>query len=562
MFDFLTFGRRAPENPLASLKAVTLWMKELPLGDVYTAHDRVVRGLVEFNESDEPLSKERLQILMHIDENAREMQQGLCSQYLINPRMSKSAESRLWNAVYSYYWEVTRGYHAFIMDYVANPGGSKIKPLIPLITARAIHDFSRIFKWRYFRYEKVEEKLWKRLHNLYHFAEFEEFERDRMPLYGTESPDSSCADEYMQALMLDTLNSGGLYPKQIELASSWLESWSHLLQLDKLYDPARHVFYVNLGESGGGRRIRKGAGNEMCRYWGSDVLSRHILQIKDSLHDGGVPAQLGLTEDCKLPACLELLEYALLQWNVQVKRVRRKHERSRVMKSIEVVNGLPEICAQLKHDNEPAGAKGSLDEVELSYEEMVDVRLYGFVTERTLKKLATKTEKANKLVHHERWVMENESEKGYGATVEEVSKDWVRLGKLVGLRPERTRHWRVGVVRRLHKLSSSQRRVGIELLSETAVTVLLHPKQTQSSGYVVDGIDAVDATLPVAAIYLPRDLNAGEHGSLVMDGVEYAMDRPFRLSAGGKSYLIRLKDVVEKGSDWLRAGFEVVSKSG
>ena len=561
MFDFLTFGRRTPEDPLASLKAVTLWMKELPLGDVYTAHDKLVRGLVEFNESGKPLTKERLQVLMHIDENAREMQQGLCSQYLLNPRMSKGTESRLWNAVYSYYWEVTRGYHAFIMDYVANPGGSKIKPLIPLITARAIHDFSRIFKWRYFRYEKVEEKLWKRLHNLYHFAEFEEFERERTPLYGAENGGSSCADEYVQALMLGTLNSGGLYPKQIELVSVWLEGWSRLLPLDKLYDPARHIFYVNLGQSGGARRIRKGAGDAMFRYWGTDGLTRHLLELKESLHGGAAPARLGLTEDCKLPACLELLEHVLLEWNAQVKRVRRKHLRSRVMKSIEVVNGLPDICAQLKHDNEPAQKKGGSDDGELSYEEMVDVRLYGFVTERTLKKLASRADKADKPVHHERWVMEDESERGYGATVEEVSKDWVRLGKLVGLRPERTRNWRVGVVRRLHRLSSSQRHVGIELLSDTAVTVLLHPKQSQSSGYVVDGIDTVDATLPVAAIYLPRDLAAGEHGSLLMDGVEYAMDRPFRLSAGGKSYLIRLKDVVEKGSDWLRAGFEVISKS-
>ena len=94
MFDFLTLGRRIPQDPLANLKAVTLWMKELPLGDVYAAHDKVVRGLVEFNEAEKPLTRERLQVLMHIDETAREMQQSLCQQYHINPRMTKGAESR------------------------------------------------------------------------------------------------------------------------------------------------------------------------------------------------------------------------------------------------------------------------------------------------------------------------------------------------------------------------------------------------------------------------------------------------------------------------------------
>jgi cyclic-di-GMP-binding protein len=77
---------------------------------------------------------------------------------------------------------------------------------------------------------------------------------------------------------------------------------------------------------------------------------------------------------------------------------------------------------------------------------------------------------------------------------------------------------------------------------------------------VVDGIDALDGALPVAAIYLPRD-TGGEHGSLVMESAEYSMGRVFELSANGKSYPIRLKEVMEKGVDWLRAGFDVLSRS-
>jgi hypothetical protein len=182
------------------------------------------------------MSKERLQVLMHLDEHARDMQFSLCSQYLRNPRMSKVIESRLWTAIHAFYWEITRGYHAFLMDFVANPGGSKIQATVPTITARAIRGFSDIFKWRYFRYEKVEEKLWLRLHNLYRISEFDGFQNNRFKLYPNDVSPSSCTEEYAQALLLSPLGAGSLTPKQIEMVDHWLDNWSEQTTLDTSYN--------------------------------------------------------------------------------------------------------------------------------------------------------------------------------------------------------------------------------------------------------------------------------------------------------------------------------------
>ncbi len=158
MFGFFK-RKKGEEDPLSDLKTVSRWMQELPAGDIYTAQEQVVQSLIQFNHAGLPMSKDRLQVLMHLDNQARDMQYSLCVQYLRNPRMSKVIESRLWTAIHAFYWEVTRGYHAFIMDFVANPGGSKIQPAIPQIAGRAIRGFADNFKWRYFRYEKVEDKL-------------------------------------------------------------------------------------------------------------------------------------------------------------------------------------------------------------------------------------------------------------------------------------------------------------------------------------------------------------------------------------------------------------------
>lgn len=210
MFGF--FKRKSSsaddQDPLSDLKTVSRWLENLPTGDIYSAQEQVVQNLIQFNHAGLAMSRDRLLALMHLDEQARDMQYSLCLQYLRNPRMSKVIESRLWAAIHAFYWEITRGYHAFLMDFVANPGGSRIQQHIPLIAARALRGFGDIFKWRYFRYERAEEKLWLRMHNIFRISEFDSFQQNRLKLYEQESAPSSCMDEYSRALLLSPLGTG------------------------------------------------------------------------------------------------------------------------------------------------------------------------------------------------------------------------------------------------------------------------------------------------------------------------------------------------------------------
>ncbi len=572
MFDFLPFGRKKqpPADPLSNLRGATVWMHELPMGDTFSAHEKVVKALSEFNEKAEPPGLDRLQVLMHIDEGAQELQHSLVRQYLQNPRMSRQMESRLWNAIFAFSWQMARAYHIFIMSYVGDPNNSEIRHEIPLITARAIRHFAMQAKWRYFRYEAVGVKLWKHVHNLYRLAEYEEFGRKNFLLYPQCQHTSSCAEEYLQLLSLDVLNTNSLFPKQIEMADLWLDTWSATLKLEKTFDPERHVFCINLGEDKGPRRLRKPMADGMLRYWGSDELMARVEQTKDALRNGEAPVRLGLGEDCRLPACLEFIDRITQQWAPSGEgRARRKQERVAKVKLIDVAKDYLEICAMVKQDNEALSPRLQEDDqkVKISYEEMLDVRLYGFVTQRTQAKLEQASRQSQgavqlrpKEAHHERWLMENESSTGFGATVDAVEKDWIRLGKLVGLRPERSQNWVVGVVRRLSLLESGQRNVGIEVLSSKPVTVTLRATKPRHSGYTIDGVDAVDIVLPVSALYLGANNESKNGVSLILDSVEYAPGRHFELSARSRSYSIALGGVIEKGDDWLRASFEVLKK--
>jgi hypothetical protein len=314
----------------------------------------------------------------------------------------------------------------------------------------------------------------------------------------------------------------------------------------------------------GARRVRRVEPGETKRYWDTFRLKEHMDEIRAQLTQGEVPAKLGLTEDCKLPACLELLDRVAALWSPTAKRVQRAHERRRVMKQIEVVRGMPDICAQVKLDNEAAAAqrKGRDEASNLSYAEMLDVHLYGFVTKRTQVKLGQERDSkaGSTSAPHERWVMENESEVGYGALIDVAADDWVRLGKLVGLKPERKGNWSVAVIRRLAHVTPTQHAVGIEVLSDSPVALMLRAHHNQETGYTIDGIDAVDVVLPTPALFLKGDATSGQADTLLIQSAEYAAGRALWFNARGKTYNITLKQVVERGDDWLRVAFRVLSQ--
>ena len=79
MFGFFK-RKKSEEDPLSDLKTVSRWMQELPAGDIYTAQEQVVQSLIQFNHAGLAMSKERLQVLMHLDDQARDMQYSLCIQ--------------------------------------------------------------------------------------------------------------------------------------------------------------------------------------------------------------------------------------------------------------------------------------------------------------------------------------------------------------------------------------------------------------------------------------------------------------------------------------------------
>jgi hypothetical protein len=145
------------------------------------------------------------------------------------------------------------------------------------------------------------------------------------------------------------------------------------------------------------------------------------------------------------------------------------------------------------------------------------------------------------------WRVKDLSSKGYGLLVDKAAADAVMLNGVIGIRNQATGGWILAtVVRKLADRVRGEILAGVEVLSYRPLPVQLVP---------VEGGRTIDA------LYLPGFDSTGKLDSIVIRVADFKATTPFRLAAGGSTYRIRLNRIAKKGADWIRARFEIESKS-
>ncbi|MDQ1315743.1 MAG: hypothetical protein QG662_1852 [Pseudomonadota bacterium] len=541
-----SFGKEGDDSS-ASIKETTLWLENLPLGDPLKSQQAISGELKRLNENPTQSTKAHLAIFMLLDEKSHDLQDTLIHQYLSNPRMSRQAESRLWHAVYGLYLEVAMGYHNFVRQ-LDDPaaGNDQRDELIPLLTLRAIRTLGQLLKWRAVRYLPANKKIWGRLQNLYRIAENRGFHRQPQLAYAEDASDDSCEAAYLHILMLNQANSGTLYPRQIDLLDRWLYGWRSMLQLDNRLDARIHNFVVDLSADHGPRRVRKPDIKKPLRFWSTAVLLQRLREIQVALKEGHAPAQLGLTENARAAESLELLDHLLQHWSPLASRERRRAPRAPAKHLIDVTHGLGGMIAQFKAAE--IQAADSSHDAGLSQIEAEDVRVYGFVTERTRESVSrSKAQAALDSPDVERWVMQDESECGYGTIVKPNDRDWLRIGALIGVKSHGIGEWRVGIVRRLSRINDDSSSVGIETMMAPPSLVTLFNTAAPNPG----------ASQMHSSLWLAGDNSQPE--SLLIDPLHYKPGETFRIEGIPGRERVAMGIPIERSEGWMRVAIKPVN---
>jgi hypothetical protein len=187
-------------------------------------------------------------------------------------------------------------------------------------------------------------------------------------------------------------------------------------------------------------------------------------------------------------------------------------------------------------------------------EEILDIKLYGFVTERTKASLSQRALNAGQVDAYERWPIHDLSERGAGVMLRNDDSDWLKMGKLLAMRRDPGEDWRLGVVRRITRIDADWRKIGVEFISQHPELATLEPDAPSTLSYTVDD----GGLLPSSQASLALLLSYGEATLLLLESAKYGHGKTYRLrSSDGEAQHIRLDAVRDRGDGWLLTTYTV-----
>jgi hypothetical protein len=363
--------------------------------------------------------EKRVEVLLLVDAAAEEHVRKVLREYLAPGRLTRFQENRLWSAVHGY-WSQAALAMAQVVDLFLQgaKGVERARDRLPPLLTHALRALGQQIKWAYFRYGPNDPAVWGTFNRVYGFAEARDLSKAEGGAAGTPR------QAFLRGLMLAASAPESLLPAQLDAAEKLIARLAGTLQIAAAgSDDA--PFWTDVQRSmvplRASRILQPGPG---VRFFGAGPALSELTALRDRLRSSSAPqADIGIGAPLERDDALELLEHLTKCWAAQAPE--RRHRRHAVKSRLSVANGLSGVIEVL--------------------DESASLSFDGSGAEN--------------------WIVENVSAGGFGALVAQTKGDWLRVGALLALQPEGGRNWLVGVVRRVHKTSGAQARVGIETLS-------------------------------------------------------------------------------------------------
>jgi hypothetical protein len=499
------FAKKA-RHPLADAQELKRIVAELPKDNAFRAVDEVAGWLESAQASDE-LSVDRLyEAARQLDDAAQPHLRRLCRDYLHTARLSRAEEKRLWSISHGFWVLLASTYERCLGGLAAGDKPvDQLKTALPAIGTRLIAALGAILKWEQFHYGPSANQLWARLGNALLVAEAAGVATRGVQL-GRAGGVSSPTQEYQKVMTFQAASMDSLLPLEIELAERLIE---HFLPGFVFTAEAQHdcVYWVDLQLAQPPLRLarRPAAAQPSQRFFKPGSAHAGIKDLLYGLERGDdVPAEVKLGAQYYGRTLIPVLRH-LAAYLAPVPPQRR-HDRHRVKHRLSVLNGL--VNAFVAFSGEFGGKPAGLQ--------------------------------------MESWVVDNVSRGGFGAVINSIPADWLKVGALLAIQPDGGDNWLLGIVRRYHRTSESDAQVGIETLARQAFSVELKAR-TASSYAAVSGTPALLLE------------NRGEPGEVrvVLPPASFDLQESLECSIEGRRCLLAPAALIEQTADYELARYHL-----
>lgn len=503
------FGGAKVDHPLADARELRTIISELPSDNAFKALDEVV-GWLESLQATKDFPLDRLfEVVRQLDEAAQVSVRKLTRDYLHAPRLSKSEEKRLWSIVHGF-WNLLAACYERCLIHVAqkDKAGDSLKSVLPLLCVRLLAALGAQLKWDQVHYGPMSPAIWARLGQAYLLAEERGIVARPLQLYPNQAGMTSAQQEYLKVLVFHAASMDSLLPFEIELAEKLI---AHFLSAF-VFGPNAHpesVYWIDAAKPMPPMRLARMPSelSPTLRFFQPGAAHVDMEKLVRDLEMGSdMPPDLNLGAQYHARAVLPVLRH-LAAYLAPIPPQRR-HDRHRVKHRMSVLNGL--INGFVVFSGEFGGRPAGLQ--------------------------------------MESWVVENVSRGGFGAVVNDVPSEWLKVGALLAMQPEGGDNWLLGVVRRYHRQSEHEAHVGIEALSRQVVSVELKPRAASSYA----------AAAGIPALWIQDGNEPGEI-RVVLPPASFDLRENMEFDHGGRRILLAPMAMAESTAEYEVARYRVVS---
>ncbi|TCV85339.1 hypothetical protein [Sulfurirhabdus autotrophica] len=559
MFSFKKLLKKGPDHPMGNIQDAKKLLLDLPLGSSLKALEEVSFWLDSVRNTDGYNPVEQFEILKLLDETAQPLQLELSQQYLDLSRMQKTQENRLWMALFEFWKHLAAAYEHCISLYEGNGEDALlIEKHLPLMVIRTMRAYAEQNKLLYIRYRPIDEKIWAGLSKLYFFAESNALFHGLLVPYQHESGPTTAFKELLRAVMLSVSTPDKLLPVQIHLADKVIMNLINSFSMSGQPE-VNSMFYMDISAHTAPARLIKGTPiHAVMLFFSSNEAAQNMKIFVDQIDAGVIPQSLDFASEFKKDDLQEVFHILEQCWSPTPPQ--RKTARSKVVTRLNVVHGFKEIRRKIAISTQGT-TKRIDDDKDVLYQERVDLKLYGFVTDKTKQMRIAATALENATVKEEgnteSWVTVNISECGFGAVIPSIGEDWVKIGLLIALKPEDGKEWVVGTVRRLSRDSDHKIHVGIQVLGHNPASIRMQPSINNVS--VWEKVTDVVVSTHIDAIFMGANNKCVDESTLLMEPQSFVGENCFEMINQEETCRIALNKLLEEGQDYQRISYREIA---
>lgn len=507
----------APEQNLTvetSPKQVAEWLTALPLTNLNEASRSILDALSALNRT-KVAEDTRYKLLelyrATISDLMPALEEQFSGQSLPLPDKCRTIASQ----ARQLQTELAYGYKIILLDHSNRRLSFGSNKQLPLAVERAIACLGRMLVVCYQTYAPTPAGVWAEMHTLFMHAVEQGIQDEPLSDMGQQS---SINLAYKQSLLLALLDPYRLMQGEVNRVLDYLASFgghAHLQPLAQTSSPSGY-FLVRLDSDKPPRALAHDSTVTDAR---TDILL-NTIELARLLHqqihglESGVDAKALVLppapRDFSYPS---LLKRMLKHWGVAPKRLFNRIQNDAKM----------DICAGIRAihhflGNRDSEAPGKSPETAITLE----------LSDSPLDKTSHQTYVSRN------WLIINESAGGLALEKDPKTDARIRVGEIIGLRPDGSQAWNIGVVRWLSSEDPSHLQLGAQMLAPTATPVMIRP------------VIASAATAFQAALLLPEIPALKQPVTLAVQRGGFSPQREFMLDNNGMLRNIRATKLLEQ----------------